>query len=431
MMHSRPIDPAPRRYPDFVYLYARAQRGPSAAPETNSVEDIMDWLIEGALGEPDLISLFETLVWRAVAAGLSLDRASLHVGTLHPQLLGFAWNWNREDGFVDEVRVEEGSTQTDAFKRNPLFRVIRLGERVRRDPQNPAAAQEFPLMAELRDQGFTDYIAEPLNAGETYHNAVTIATKRPGGFDDRQIAGLRRIFSLFALHIERHKAIRISSNILDTYLGSAAGAQVLQGSIKRGTGAPIEAIVWASDLRNFTDLSDRLSGPDMIVLLNAYFECLVGAIVKHQGEVLKFIGDGLLAVFPFNAFESERDTAHAALGAAEDALIALDGLNTSPPPQLATIEGWAPLRTGIALHQGEVFFGNVGAAERLDFTVIGPAVNAAARVEALSKTIGRSLLVTQSVACRLDKDLEHLGDHRLRGVQEPISLFSPKDSAVS
>ena len=387
---------------------------------TASIEDVESWLLSDALGEEDVLPFFEQFCWRLVAAGLPLDRASLHVGTLHPQLYGFGWNWNRVDGICDEVRVAEAALANDSYRRNPLFQVIEHGEAFR--GRTGDAAQRYPLMAELARQGYVDYAAIPLRAGGAYHNAATVATKRADGFSDAQFRDLTRMLRLAALHVERHIALRIAGNVLDTYLGAAAGGRVLRGSIKRGAGEPIRAILWASDLRGFTDLADRLDGPDMIALLNGYFECLAGAVLAHDGEVLKFIGDGLLGVFPYSAFADERAAAAAALAAAEGALQAIDRLNADPQV-LAHVAGWRPLRTGIALHDGEVFFGNVGAPERLDFTVIGRAVNAASRVEALSKSLARAILVTEPVARLLDRPLEPLGQHELRGLAAPISIY--------
>lgn len=390
------------------------------AAGTASVDDVEGWLLTDALGEEDVLLFFEQLCWRLVAAGLPLDRASLHVGTLHPQLFGFGWNWNRVDGLCDEVRVAEAALANDAYRRNPLFQVIETGEAFR--GRTGDAAQRFPLMAELSRQGYVDYAAIPLRTGGAYHNAATVATKRAGGFSESQFGDLTRLLRLAALHVERHIAVRIAANVLDTYLGAAAGGRVLRGSIKRGSGESIRAIIWASDLRGFTDLADRLDGPDMIALLNGYFECLAGAVLAHDGEVLKFIGDGLLAVFPYSAFPDERAAAAAALGAAQAASKAIQRLNEDPQA-FADVPGWRPLLTGIALHDGEVFFGNVGAPERLDFTVIGRAVNAASRVEALSKSVGRSIVVTEPVMRLLDRPLEPLGEHELRGLAAPISIY--------
>ncbi len=183
------------------------------------------------------------------------------------------------------------------------------------------------------------------------------------------------------------------------------------------------APIWFSDLRGFTRLSDLLPGADVLALLNAYFGILTGAISANGGEILKFIGDGLLAVFPVNRDGGERAAANAALAAATRALRELDDMNRAPPPELAGIDGWQPLTTGIALHYGEVFFGNVGGADRLDFTVIGRAVNAASRVEQLTKALNRPLLVTEPVARLLDTPVVALGSHDLRGVSGSIGAF--------
>ncbi|QQS12776.1 MAG: adenylate/guanylate cyclase domain-containing protein [Rhodospirillales bacterium] len=418
---------SPRKYPPAVTLIRRSTAGPASAPERCDSDAIEAWLLGPAAREDDLLALFESLMWRLVAAGLALDRASLHVGTLHPQVFGFAWNWNRADGGCDEVRVGEAALASDAYRRNPLFGVIENGLAFRARTDDPPVAARYPLMAELATQGITEYVAEPLGAGgAAYHNAATIATRRAGGFTDAEVAAIRRLFRVFALHVERHIALRIAGNVLDTYLGAAAGRKVLAGAIRRGSGESIRAVVWASDLRGFTDLADRLSPPDMIAVLNAYFERMAGAVIARDGEVLKFIGDGLLAVFPLGPDGDVAGPAAAALAAAEDALAAVERLNADPPAALAAVDGWAPLRSGIALHEGEVFFGNVGAPGRLDFTVIGRAVNTASRVEALSKTLGRPILLTAAVARHIDRPMDHLGEHALRGVSGPIAILSPR-----
>ena len=334
--------------------------------------------------KPTCCCCSSSFAWRLVAAGSGLERASLHVGTLHPQLFGFAWNWSRADGLCDEVKVAPAALQADAYKRNPLFRVIEHGERFRGDTRDAATRARYPLLAELATSGITEYLAEVLTTGSAYHNAVTLATKDPAGFSPEQRTAIETALKLLGLHVERHIVLRIAHNVLNTYLGSAAGDAVLAGSIKRGSGRPIRSIIWSSDLRGFTELSERLAGNEVTVLLDAYFECLVTAIADHGGEILKFIGDGLLAVFSFSDETAARQAAASALAAAQDALVALDRLNAAPPPHLAAIDGWRPLKTGIALHSGEVFFGNIGSPDRLDFTVIGKAVNEASRVESLT-----------------------------------------------
>jgi adenylate cyclase len=306
-----------------------------------------------------------------------------------------------------------------------MKRVIDDGETIRRRPHDPAAQAEFPLMAELAAGGITDYLALPLGGTATLHNAMTMGTTAAGGFTDDQVAGLLHLYRLFALHVEGHIMRRIAENISAAYLGAEAGRKVLDGAIRRGAGESLRAIIWVSDLRGFTALSDRLAGPDMLAVLNAYFERMAGAVLAGGGDVLKFMGDGMLAVFPFSDDGGGQAAARRALTAAEAALAALAAMNRDPPPEIAGLEGWKPLGTGIALHEGEVFFGNIGAPERLDFTVIGPAVNEAARVEALTKALGQPILLTAPVVRRLSRPLRSLGSHALRGVGGAMELFAP------
>jgi adenylate cyclase len=421
------LDPAPRQYAPAVTLVRRSARGAACAPASLTVAELEHWLLREAAREAEMPLLFESFIWRMIAAGLPLDRASVHIGTLHPQLIGFAWNWLINDGFCDEIKVTEATNASDSYRKSALFRVLEFGETVRRKTGDAAAQAEFPIMKEFADQGLTEYIAMPMSGAGAYHNAMTVATKRDGGFSEHDLATIRRMLDLFALHVERHIALRIADNALNAYLGETAATKVLQGSIKRGAGEPIRAIVWVSDLRGFTDLSGRLGDANMIALLNAYFECLAGAVLEAGGEVLKFMGDGLLAVFPFEG-DGAKAAASAAVAAAETALQRLDTLNATAPAPLDTFDGWKPLRTGIALHEGDVFFGNIGAPERLDFTVIGSAVNEASRVEALQKTLGRSLLITGAAARHLDAKLDDLGEHALRGVEGKVRIFSPASS---
>lgn len=421
------IASTPRQFPRGVTIVRQSSRGAASAPDANSFADIATWLLKAAARETEMLLLFESFLWRLIAAGIPLDRASLHIGTLHPQLLGFAWNWRREDATCYEVKVQHATSETDSFKLNPLARIFTTGEPLRRNPQDAEAQAEFPMMAELAEAGITDYVALPFSSGTGYRHAMTLATKHPDGFPHAAGPEVRDVLDLFALHVERHIAQRIAENAVNAYLGDVAGRKVLSGSIKRGNGEAIRAVIWVSDLRGFTTLSDHLSGADMIVLLNAYFETLAGAVLTHGGEVLKFMGDGLLAVFPIGAERSAEAAARVALAAAQQAERDLDALNGGALPQLASIDGWHPLRTGIALHEGEVFFGNIGAPERLDFTVIGPAVNEASRVEALQKKLGRSILITEAVARHLDTPLDHLGEHELRGVSLPVAVYSPRN----
>jgi len=422
-------DPAPSdtAYPPFVSLLRSSRRGAGAAPARSDLADIEAWLLSDALKADDLLLLYEELLWRLVAAGLPLDRASLHVGTLHPQIYGYAWNWRRRTETCDEVQVGPGALESSAYLRNPLSRVIGHGESLALWVDDPEAQSRFQLMRELAAEGYVAYRAFPIGGGAAYHNAATVATKRPGGFTAGEVEGMTRLHRLFGLHVERHIARTIAANVMDTYLGPLAGRQVLEGSIRRGAGAPIEAVVWMSDLRGFTDLTDRLTPDRVTAILNAYFERTVEAVLSEGGDVLKFIGDGLLAVFPIAAFsDSERGAATASLAAARKATAALEALNGERQEGVPASEARPPLRMGIALHRGEVFFGNVGGPARLDFTVIGRVVNETSRIEALTKELQRPILVSEAVARDIGETLEAMGERQLRGLARSVALFAPR-----
>ena len=413
------IDPSPRSYPKSVAFVRRA--GPiMVAAGVDTFVEIENWLLEEASADRHMIDLLVKLIGRMKAAGSSVDRLTLHIGTLHPQLVGFAWVWNVDDGFCDEVRVADAAIDSDAYRLNPLQRIVETGETIRRTPTEPSAQAEFPIMIELAAAGMTDYVAIPLSGLDT-RNVITIATKAAGGFAGAEIDCLRRLFQLFALHVQRHSELKISENALGAYLGYGAAAKVLEGAIKRGAGDSIRAVIWVSDLRNFTKMSDALAPADMLVLLNAYFEAMASAVAAHGGETLKFIGDGMLAVFPVTVGAAE--ASRAAVSAAKEAIAKLDASNREMRVPSDPDHSRASLRAGIVLHEGEVFFGNIGAPDRLDFTVIGAAVNEACRVEALTKAIGRDLLMTEAVARHLSYDVEHLGEHQLRGVSARISVY--------
>ncbi len=423
--HERSANDLPlRHYPPLVTLIRRANRGPAVAPELATCKEIRSWLLSDAPGENDLLPLFEALVWRMVAAGLPVDRITIHVGTLHPQLLGFYWYWDRTDGLVDELKVDQSGLDTDRYRKSPLAAVIERGQSFRASTIDQAAVDRYPLLADLKAQGISDYSVFPLVAGKSYHNAASLATRHDSGFSDADMQECRQILDIFALHVERQIVWRITENVLDTYLGSVARHKVLSGTIQRGAGESIRAVIWMSDLRGFSKLTDSLPGADVLVVLNEYFERLAKSVIAHGGEILKFIGDGLLAVFPVARDEDERAAATASLAAAEQALYDVHRLNHATPETLDRIDDWRPLRTGIALHLGEVFFGNVGAPERLDFTVIGRAVNEVSRVEALTKELDRPILITEPVAQLLDRELENMGSHQLRGLSDEVTLYS-------
>lgn len=275
-------------------------------------------------------------------------------------------------------------------------------------------------MKELAESGFSEYVALPLSASGENYNAVTLATCQADGFNPGQNGHLMRLLDIFALHVERHIISRIARNISYTYLGREAGEKVVSGTIKRGTGVNIDAIVWSSDMRGFSKLSECYDSRTVADALNQYFSVMAEAVIRHGGDVLKFVGDGMLAVFPLADFATPELAAEAAAAAAQDAVQGLAQTNQ----QTETNVEWPKMQTGIGLHIGEVFFGNIGSAKRLDFTVIGQAVNIASRIEGLCKPLQRNILMSAPMADLLDNDVEALGAHSLGGIQAPEKIYS-------
>jgi adenylate cyclase len=384
-----------------------------------------EWLLSGEASAAGLCELLDGAMTRLVAAGLPFDRATFHVGTLHPQVLGFTASWNRAAGLCSEYRVNVHIRETTDFLLSPLRPVIDESVAIRLNPQDEYVATQYPMMTTLATEGFTDYWAFPIPHARSFHSAMTIATRARGGFRPADVEEIKRLLPALALNLDLIALERIAENVLAAYVGGRSGRRVLDGSIQRGSGEMIDAIVWVSDMRDFTGLSDRLPGADMISLLNAYFEALVRAVQAHGGEVLKFIGDGMLAIFPITADIAAARAALSALEAARQGLAAIGRLNSAEEGEALRIGGaWRPLNLGIALHRGSVFFGNIGAHDRLDFTVTGPAVNLAARVEPLAKETGRRLLLTAAVASLIETPLEPLGAFSFRGVTQPVAIFA-------
>ncbi|MBA3516119.1 MAG: adenylate/guanylate cyclase domain-containing protein [Rhizobiales bacterium] len=388
------------------------------------------WLMSGAAADGGPAELLDGLIARLVAAGVPIERATLHMSMLHPQLLGVTANWRADLGVYDEVEVHAHVRETAEHLTSPLRTLIEDRRSVRVDPRDDSAASTYPIMKSLAAAGYTDYWGFALKEAEGRYTLMTLATTAPGGFSDATVETVEALLPAFALNVEIVSRGKVAENVLDAYLGRRSGKRVLAGEIRRGSGETIDAVIWMSDMRDFTGLSDTIDAADMILLLNAYFECLVEAVGATGGEVLKFIGDGMLAIFPISAAHSAHAAAAAALDAARQAVTAVTALKVAVPGPAIVEPAERSLDMAIALHRGSVFFGNIGSKDRLDFTVIGPAVNLAARVEPLAKEVGRRLLLTQQVAALIDEKLEPLGEFGFRGVAGKVSLYAAAEQRV-
>ncbi|HSA88434.1 MAG TPA: adenylate/guanylate cyclase domain-containing protein [Burkholderiales bacterium] len=383
-----------------------------ADPELN-LQPVLDWLDAGAPGtrrpEEVLMQLCRTLL----ASGLSLHRVAVFVRTLHPNVAGraFFWRADREEVEVDEA--EHSFIGSEEHLASPIYAVWSGNREIRRCLADPACPLDYPVLADLRAEGVTDYLALPLRflTGEVH--CATFATRRPGGFTDAEIAALRRLLPPFTRLAEVYANMRKARNILDAYLGPAAGEKVLAGRIKRGDSEDIDAVIWFCDLRESTALADSMSRREFLALLNDYFECVLGPVLERGGQVLRFIGDAALAIFPVEGKPAE--ACARALAAAREALARMDTFNKARS---------RPLRFGIGLHLGQLTYGNVGTPTRIEFTVVGAAANEAARIESLCKDLAVDLVVSERVARALPGEFRSLGSHTLRGVGDKMELFT-------
>jgi len=374
------------------------------------------WILrEGPHIDSD-VEMFDELCWRLLGDGVPLWRATLYMGTLHPLIRGIGARWLRELKLIEEFRILHGSKKTDEYLQSPIRPAIERGTPFRRRLLEDTP--EYPLLSKIRKAGGTDYFALALNRTFRRFPVVTWATDRPSGFSDTDIAALEDINPALAAIVETRAVRRISANLLDTYLGPQAGRRILAGQIQRAQGERMRAVIMMTDMRGFTALSDRLPGEEMIELLDDYFDAIVTPVEKRKGETLKFIGDGVLAIFPAADDDDFRAASVQALEAALEGLERLGMVNKKRREAART-----EFRVGIGLHLGEVIFGNVGAADRLDFTVIGPAVNLASRIEGLTKRLLRPILVSSAFARICPRPLVSLGFHPVRGLYEPEEVF--------
>jgi adenylate cyclase len=362
------------------------------------------------------VELFDELCWRLLGDGVPLWRATLHMGTLHPLIRGVGARWLRELKIIEEFRILHGNEATREYLQSPIRASIERGTPFRR--RLVQDTPEYPLLSKLRKAGATDYFALALNRTFRLFPVVSWATDRPSGFSDADIAALEDINPALAAIVETRAVRRISANLLDTYLGPQAGRRILAGQIRRAEGERLRAVIMMTDLRGFTALSDQLPGDEVIELLDDYFDAIATPIENRKGEILKFIGDGVLAIFPAEDDDDFSQSSVHALEAATEGLARLDAVN-----QVRRGVGRSELRIGIGLHLGEVIYGNVGSASRLDFTVIGPAVNLASRIEDLTKRLGRPMLFSSAFARICPRPLVSLGLQPVRGLSEPEEVF--------
>lgn len=413
-------DPATQLDPRYFPTGAVIERGIAERPKQDTIDAIIEWLAGPAQHISSLGEEFDEFAWRLVATGIPLLRTTLQLRTLHPQYLGANFVWWRTTGRTVLTFVTHEVQDLFGHEDNPVRRVLVGGETLRRRVDIPDDQLDFPILLDLKAEGASDYFALPIKSSFNTNYMATYVTDRPGGFAEHEISDLTRVSQRLGLIADLRNHRRIASNILAAYLGAKTGHKVLAGQIRRGTGEEITAVLWSSDLRGFTERSDRLEGGQVIAMLNALFDTQAKAIVAHGGEILKFIGDGLLSIFPIESADEATTAARNALAAATEAVETVRSLTSNP-----LLLGEPPLEIVVALHIGTVIYGNIGAADRLDFTVIGPAVNLVSRIEAVAKKLNVPIIVSDDFARAYGEQLHPLGRHTLRGLATPHDLFAP------
>lgn len=388
------------------------------------VDEVADWLMEQALAGSDVNALIEGCSIRLRAAGVPLMRTFVGFRTLHPLFAAMFQSWHREKG-MGSVGLTHGTFETSkTWRANPHMHMIENKlKTLRRRLTGEDALLDFPVLDEFVEDGATDYLAfvVPFGAGDDTGVIGSWTTDRPGGFTDGHIRILHRIEKRLAVACKVTINDQIAKNVLTAYLGAEAGRQVLDGHIQRGDYQSIHAVIWYSDMRDSTPLADSLSPEAFLETVNAYFECTAGAVLNHGGEVLRFIGDAVLAIFPIrDGVATAEEACTRALDAAREAEAWTAEINGKRAKK-----GQPTIGYGLGLHVGDVLYGNIGVPERLEFSVIGRAANEVARIEGLSKSLGRSILVSAAFAGNLSQQWESLGRHALRGVSEAIEVFAP------
>ena len=396
----------------------------------SSFKDIAEWIVAAGLAGESETAMLDGFGRRAVAAGLPIARAGVIIDTLHPVLEGRGFRWHRESSGEAEL-VEYGPTSEGEAAANwratPFYRLLETGESMLRRRIVPGEVPEFPQLGLFAGEGMTDYVAlinrfaRQGALGEMDCVYSYWFSDHPGGFTDDDIYGLVGLIPSLALAVKCVSLTRIAGTLAETYLGRDAGRRVLSGRIGRGAAEKLSAVLWYSDLRGFTRITDNTPPAQTIALLNDYAEAVISAVHDNGGDVLKLIGDGVLAIFPCG------DDARAACDGAVAAEMALRS-RVGALNQKRRAKGVPATEVYLGLHIGEVFYGNIGSRERLDFTVVGPAVNEASRIAAMCRSVDRGVVFSSEFAAATPEPerskLVSLGRYALRGVGRAEELFT-------
>jgi adenylate cyclase len=395
--------------------------------EQLNLEPALQRIVSKALADEHYAGVFESFCDELVRAGAPLLRAHLSMHTLHPLVSSVDLTWLRGQGLEVNRRVYTPEPKGE-WLRSPLYWMLSNEQwELRRNLRDEDVVREFPVFAEFRDLGATDYLAlmtpfgDPETAFERRDGILTSwISDAPEGFSEHHIEAIKDLQPYVGLVSKLSKHDHTARNVLSAYLGEDAGRRVLEGQIRLGDVEHIPAVIWFSDLRDSTAMAERMPVETFLQAVNAYFGCTAGAILEHGGEVLRFIGDAVLAVFPIATNESPTRAAQQALAASREARQRLAALN-----ERRAARSEEQLAFGLGLHVGELLYGNIGVPTRIEFSVIGPAANEVSRLESLTKEVGEPVLVSRAFKEAVNLPWRNLGVYRVKGVGDGMEVFAP------
>jgi adenylate cyclase len=397
----------------------------------STFNELAGWVTEAGLIGRTESELMAGFCRRVADAGVQLARGIVILDTLHPIYEGRAFRWRADDPEAVEIldygRTNEGEA-AESWRHSPFFHLLQSGGTEMRRHLAAGDPADFPAIAQARDEGATDYLvlvhrfaAEGV-IGEMDCVYSSWSSDAPDGFGGDGVVALKRLAPFLKLALKSAALARIAGTLAQTYLGRDPGRRVMSGRIVRGVAEKIGAVLWYSDLHGYTQISDNSPPEQIIPLLNDYAEVVVSAVHGHGGDVLKLVGDGTLAIFPAD------NRKEACLGALAAAVRVREGVVKLNGKRAAT--GLPTSQVYLALHVGDVFYGNIGSKDRLDFTIIGPAVNEVSRILAMSRSVEQDVLLSadfaDAVGSEMRRRLVSVGRYALRGVAQPLELFTPE-----
>ncbi len=404
-----------------------------------------EWLVERGLRGVPLDEQVDGFCRRVVAAGFPARRFSMIFATLHPRHGAHSYVWRPEGLAAETFPRRRSDAETEAYLRSPVRHLRSSGNVRLRRRLDTGGPDEFPLLADLRAAGMTDYVARLVRFDDTHVETPRLgagveqahlpeamrgiffscATDVPEGFDERQLRQVDDLVPYLALAVKSRSTFDVAQTLLETYVGADAGRRVLTGEIDRHSVQRIQAVIWLCDLRGFSSVASRVRPEELVEILDTYLEAMARPVLDNRGQILKFMGDGFLATFDLSQRDREAVCVDA-VKAAEQVLATFPAFNAE-----RRAAGKSVLDFGIALHLGEVLYGNIGTAERLDFTVVGSAVNEASRIEGLCRPLRRRVLLSSAfhdAAVVCGGKMVSVGVHALRGIREPQELFTIADA---